>query len=280
MAVDTNWHRSPVPHRRLRRGHRGADVQAFQTGLNARLRHVPEHLRRSTRRAITVDGVFGTQTLAAWREVRFAIGLPVGHPPTMAAQMNVRRPATRSLAARRRARQRRRRPGFVPRIVTANELGLSFAYVFGRKGRVYRFAGHYSGGPKSTSVDDTIQKARSFHNHHQARGWGGCSYEYVVGPGVVVCLNPTDRKSAAVAGQNTGMAGVCVPGTLGDRIDPLTRQTLAWLFDNAHTSALPARHRMPRPIRTLDCRGHKEFPGQATSCPGDYLPTYKELFRG
>lgn len=173
-----------------------------------------------------------------------------------------------------------RRANARPRIVTAEQLGCRFAYVWGTKGTVFRFAGHYSGGPKATSIDDTIAKARSFHAFHLSLGWGGCSYEYVVGPGVIVAMNPTDRKSAAVAANNTGMAGVCVPGTTGDRIDPVTRRTLEWLIENAHTSRMPRAHRMPRPIRDLDCRGHNEFPGQSTSCPGEYLPTYKELFRG
>lgn len=267
--------RYPEPFRRLKRGHKGRDVEAFQVGLNARLKHIPggDHYLLRT------DGAFGNATLRAWRLVRKYIGLPLWLAPTKQAQLNVRRPWTRSRAAVRRARRRRRKLNR-PRIVTAEQLGCTFAYVFGTKGPVFRFAGHYSGDPKATSVDETIAKARSYHAYHRSLGWGGCSYEYIVGPGVVVAMNPTDRKSAGVAGQNTGMAGVCVPGTTGDRIDPRTRATLEWLFDNAHTSALPKRHRMPRPIRSLDCRGHKEFPGQSTSCPGDYLPTYKELFHG
>jgi len=107
-SLDRSWHHNGRPHRRLRRGHRGEDVRRFQQGLNARLARVPAHLRRLTRRSITVDGVFDDETLAAWREVRWAIGLPAKHPPTVAAQLNVRAPHTRTPAAVLRAKQRRR----------------------------------------------------------------------------------------------------------------------------------------------------------------------------
>lgn len=272
----SKWHRNAAPHRRLRRGHRGADVKRFQLALAARLEHIPggRALKPPT------DGVFDNRTLRAWRVVRVFLGLPLGHAPTVRAQLNTRRPWTRSRRAKRLAKQRRRnaQPIGAPKIVTAAELGMTFAYVWGAKGPVTRFGLHYSAGAKATSPADTVAKARAFHAGHVANGWGGGSYEYVVGPGVIVCLNPTNRKSAAVAGQNTGMAGVCVPGTTGDRLTALEKATLRYLRDNAHTTRFPARHRMPRPIRQLDCRPHRYFPGQATACPGDYTRDYQELF--
>lgn len=110
MSVGTKWHANPAPHRRLRRGHRGEDVRRFQAGLEARAKHVPMHLRRVRRRTLVKDGVFGDATLALWREIRWAIGLPANHPPTIAAQLNVRNPKTRSPQAIKRAKERRKRP--------------------------------------------------------------------------------------------------------------------------------------------------------------------------
>lgn len=57
------------------------------------------------------DGVVGQRTLGTWRVARETIGLPDDHPITTAAQLNVRRPWTRSPAARRRAGQRAMNPG-------------------------------------------------------------------------------------------------------------------------------------------------------------------------
>lgn len=266
------------PYRVLRRGMSGKDVELFKRGLNRRLDHIPGGDRYKVR----IEGPFDNATLRAWQKVRYYIGLPTDHPPTKQAQLNVRDPDTRRKAAVKRAKRRRRGElASRPRIVTARQLGMTFQYVWGYKGAVYRFAAHYSGSPQVDSEQGTINAALSFHNYHKSLGWGGGSYEYVVGPGIIVCMNPVNRLSAGVANQNTGMANVCVPGTGNDRMDEMTRQTVAWLFRNAHKRIFPKPHRMPRPIKApLDRRGHREFPGQSTSCPGAYLPTYKELFRG
>lgn len=104
MSIDKSWHKNPLPHRRLRRGMQGADVQRFQVGLNARLSHSPYKLRVKT------DGVFGDKTLQAWTKVRWIIGMPEGHPPTPAAQLNTRQPWTRTSAAVKRAKARRSQP--------------------------------------------------------------------------------------------------------------------------------------------------------------------------
>jgi hypothetical protein len=53
--------------------------------------------------------VFGNDTLRAWRQIRYIIGLPTWLPPTQAAQDAVRDPDSRSHAAKRRAKSRRRK---------------------------------------------------------------------------------------------------------------------------------------------------------------------------
>lgn len=252
---------------------RGEDQRAFERGLNARLHHIPDgdELR------VKVDGVFGDDDLLAWRAVRGPLGLPADHPPTPRAQLYARNPSRRDPVAERRAKAFR--AGLqAPRIITAAQIGLTFQWVWGPKLPVLYFGEHYSGDAPARDADELIAKARSYHATHRARGWGGLSYEYLAGPGVIVCGNPTSRLSAAVAAFNSHMTGVCVPGTTGDVLDPRTATTLRWLRDHAHTQALPAAHRMPRPIRDLDCRGHKQFPGQSTDCPGLYLPSYTEIF--
>lgn len=95
------WHKNPVAHRRLHRGHRGADVKGFQRGLNKRA------AQRGWKDRTATDGVYGNDAHRLYVKVRWAIGLPKGHPPTIGAQLNVRRPATRSPAAKRRAQARR-----------------------------------------------------------------------------------------------------------------------------------------------------------------------------
>lgn len=79
-------------------------MRAFQKGLNARLDHIPDGADLK----LKVDGDFGPATLKAWRTVRWFLGLPADHPPTKRAQVNVRRPWTRTPRAVRRSYDRRR----------------------------------------------------------------------------------------------------------------------------------------------------------------------------
>lgn len=202
------------------------------------------------------------------------------------SELRARVPEERRLRERLaavRGRIRRLRDGIRrrsrPRIITAEQLGLTFSYAFGAKGPVYRGAGHYSASKRCRTAAELVESVRAFHGFHTSLGWGGLSYEALVGDdGTIVLGNPTDRKSAAVALNNTGMVGICVPGTTGDRMTPACKQSIRWLLDNWHTPAIPARHRLAEPARSFGWKGHREYPDQSTSCPGDMLVDYKELF--
>lgn len=163
-----------------------------------------------------------------------------------------------------------------PRIITAAELGLTFQYVFGYAGPIYRGAWHYSAGSRAKDADALVTLVRSFHAYHKSLGWGGCSYPALVADdGTIVLANPISRKAAAVASNNTGMVGICVPGTTGMRLTPQCMDSLRWLKTSWHTETVPVVHRLPRPAGELDWRGHHEFPGQSTACPGAYLQDYR-----
>ena len=272
------YHANPAPHRRLFRTARGADVDAFRDAINARLKHVPAHLRhgRFTAPAARVDrvGPFDADLLLAWQIVRHAIGLPAGHPPTIAAQINVRRPSTRTPAAKRRAKKRRAGTA-KPRIITAAQLGLAFQWVFGSKGTPFICAGHYTAGARAANAGELAVEMRRDHGFHAGQGWGGLSYDYMIADdGTIGLGNPIGRKGAHVGGANSGNVGICCPATTGDRPTPAQERSLAWLLANAHTKALPAAHRSPVDLRRLPLLGHKEFPGNATACPGLFIDMY------
>jgi hypothetical protein len=97
------WDKNPAPHRRLNTGERGEDVQAFQRGLEARS-GVP----------VPNGGIVDERTKEVYRDVRWDLGLPEDHPMTIGAQLNVRRPWTRTPAAKARAARRRREDGLIP----------------------------------------------------------------------------------------------------------------------------------------------------------------------
>lgn len=165
-----------------------------------------------------------------------------------------------------------------PNVITAAQLGLTFQYVWGGKGAVYRGAGHYDAGSRAPDEPDLAATMRSHHAYHRSLGWGGISYEALIADdGTIGFGNPTDRMSAAVAVNNTGMVNICCPGTTGDRLTAAQEASIRWLKANWHTRKVPSAHRLPRPLSELDCRGHREWPSQSTACPGSMLDQYKEL---
>lgn len=162
-----------------------------------------------------------------------------------------------------------------PRIITARQLGLTFQYVFGGKGRVFNIAGHYTAGHRASGAAELMREARNDHAFHRSKGWGGLSYEWMIADdGTIVCGNPTNRKSAAVALHNTGLVNICMPGTTGDKPTEAQARSLTWLLANAHTSAMPAAHRSPVDLRLIWLRGHRQFPDQSTACPGNFQTVY------
>ncbi len=192
----------------------------------------------------------------------------------------IKRHGDRLRESRRMVARRRRQLGLdPPKFITAAQLGLRFQYVFDTKGPIYRGAGHYTAGGRARNATELAAEMRADHRYHASKGWGGLSYEAMVADdGTIGFGNPIDRKSAAVASNNTGMVSICVPGTTGDRMTPACKASIRWLLANWHTSQVPKAHRLPRPARQLDWRGHREFPSQSTPCPGEFLVDYKELF--
>lgn len=166
-------------------------------------------------------------------------------------------------------------------MLTAAQLGLEFAAVFGGSGIVVRGSLHYSAGARARTEAELIDRVRGFHAYHRSLGWGGCSYNAVVGDdGTIVLASPPTRKGAMVAGQNTGMVGICVPGTTGDQPTAACLASIRWLLARWHTREIPAAHRLPRPARQLEWRVHRDWPGQATACPGDMTRDFRELIHG
>lgn len=206
--------------------------------------------------------------------------------PIGAARM-IRNPGLRTaeqkqLGARRIAdmrKKRKERPSR-PKFVTAAQLGLTFQYVWGAKGDVFRGAGHYSGvANRAANAKELAAEMLADHRYHKGKGWGGLSYEAMVADdGTIGFGNPMDRMSAAVDKTNTGMVNICCPGTIGDRMTVAQKKSVRWLMDNWHTSAVPARHRLPKPARSFGWKGHTDYPNQPTSCPDVMVRDYKEIW--
>lgn len=168
-----------------------------------------------------------------------------------------------------------------PRIITSHQLGLRFQYVWGTKGPIHRGAGHYTAGHRCRDAAALATEMRNDHRFHAGKGWGGLSYEVMVADdGTIGFGNPINRKSAAVASNNTGMVNICCPGSTGDRMTSEQRASVRWLMANWHTAKVPAAYRLPKPARSLTWKPHNKWPSQSTACPGVMAQDYEGIWHG
>ena len=162
-----------------------------------------------------------------------------------------------------------------PRIITARSIGLSFRSNRSTMGPETSVVGHYSATPRARDWRAGVASARSFHRSHQNQGWAGIGYHYLISDdGAIIGCRPVIWNGAHVLNANANRVGVNMPGTTGDR--PTRRQARAfnWLLHNAHTPAMPARHRTDNDLSKLPIFGHRDLPGQDTACPGLFKGMY------
>lgn len=110
---------------------------------------------------------------------------------------------------------------------------------------------------------------REFQRFHQdVRGWLDIAYTFGIdGFGRLYAGRPVDKLPAAVENHNTGtITFVFLQDGDRYRLTPLQRRTLKILFEKG----IPERG-IP-PLKTVDCRGHQEYPGHySNACPGQHI---------
>lgn len=158
-----------------------------------------------------------------------------------------------------------------PKIV---RLGVTTRSVFGPIGHIYRATTHYAASARARNLSEGLRLARAFHRlHAQKFNGAGLSYNLLIpDSGELILGRPLSSKAAGVAGQNSGNVHVNFFCTAGHVPTIEQERTYRWWLANGHTAAIPASHRLPRPARTLDIRGHRSWPGQSTGCPGNFTP--------
>lgn len=171
----------------------------------------------------------------------------------------------------------RRHTGRTPKIVN---LRLSIQNKFGTLGAIKWVTGHHTAGPKDKSDSHAEALFTSFNVAHAAKGWGGIGYHFgLARSGTLYLLRPVGLKGAHVGAHNTGNIGIVCNGTTGDHPTVEQAETLQWLLENAHTSAMPVSHRTPTSLKNAQVRGHNDWMGhESNSCPGTHKTMY--LSRG
>ena len=138
----------------------------------------------------------------------------------------------------------------------------------------YRMTFHETVTPNGESGTAAKARMRQMQAYHQdSNGWCDIGYHFSVdSTGVIYRGRTTTAKTGShVGGQNTGNIGISLMGTYDDVPAPQAQldglmDAFAWLADE-YTIA----------VNGTNIRGHQEWPGQSTSCPGAKVLQKKAL---
>lgn len=127
---------------------------------------------------------------------------------------------------------------------------------------------HHTAGPDT----QTPQQIANFHIN--SNGWGGIGYHFLIAKdGTVFYVGDISTARANVANLNEQVLGICLVGNFTSGRLPANEQ-----MDCAHKLCDFFINNYPdlSNITSWDAvRGHKELPGQSTTCPGDNWPTWR-----
>ena len=129
----------------------------------------------------------------------------------------------------------------------------------------YRMAIHHTAVPSSDGPDvhATVRSIQSYHMNNN--GWCDIGYHFLVAQSgeILQGRSHSDRPGAHVGGHNSGNVGVALIGDYNSASPPNSQLNSAGAIVEwaAQTHSIP--------LDTSSIRGHQEYPGQTTSCPGN-----------
>ena len=132
----------------------------------------------------------------------------------------------------------------------------------------YRVSIHHTAQPDSDGADPAARMRQMQAYHIDTQGWCDIGYHFVVSQSGLIYQGRSDerRPGAHVGNQNAGNIGVSFIGNYQVAQPPkeqleAARRLLAWMRD-AYSGI---------PWNREAVRGHRQWPGQSTACPGDNL---------
>lgn len=127
---------------------------------------------------------------------------------------------------------------------------------------------HHTAGP------DTQTPTEIANFHINSNGWGGIGYHFLIDKnGTVYYVGDISTARANVANLNDQVLGICLIGSFISGKEPTSAQ-----LDSAHKLCDFFINNYPdlTNLSSWDqVRGHKELPGQSTTCPGDNWPGWR-----
>lgn len=160
-----------------------------------------------------------------------------------------------------------------PTIVSRETWGARAPRCAGSTHTPYRMTFHHTETPSGERGEAAKARMRQMQAYHQnSRGWCDIGYHFVIdADGKIYRGRTTTARTAAhVANQNTGNLGVALMGSFNSNAPPEAAMdglaaTFAFL---ANTWNIP--------VNAETLRGHKQWNGQSTSCPGNPLLGLKQ----
>ena len=127
---------------------------------------------------------------------------------------------------------------------------------------------HHTAGPDTQTPNEIA------NYHINNNGWGGVGYHFLISKdGTVYYVGDLSTARANVANLNEQVIGICLIGNFTSGRVPTEEQ-----FDSAHKLCDFFINNYPD-LTNLNSwevvRGHKELPGQSTTCPGDNWPNWR-----
>lgn len=156
----------------------------------------------------------------------------------------------------------------LPPIVKRSTWGAKAPRCSGAVHDPFRLTFHHTVTPNNENGATARARMRQIQSSHQnANGWCDIGYHFTVSSNGTIYRGRTTsaRLGSHVGGQNTGNVGVAL---LGSFVSSTPNDTA--IIGLARIFAFMA-DKWSIPANGTAIRGHRQWPGQATSCPGDRL---------
>ena len=129
----------------------------------------------------------------------------------------------------------------------------------------WRMSIHHTASPSSDGGDPHARMRGMQSYHMNSNGWCDIGYHFVVAQSgeIMQGRSHSDRPGAHVGGENSGNVGISMIGNYSSTSPPAVQvenmaEIVGWVHEE-HDIAL----------NRDAVRGHREWPGQTTNCPGD-----------
>ena len=125
---------------------------------------------------------------------------------------------------------------------------------------------HHTATPNNDSAT-SYERVRQIQNYHiYSRGHCDIDYHFLIGQDALIFQGRDERRTGAhTLSQNTNNIGIALIG------DYATKQVPTKMLDSAARLVEWIHDKYGIPLNRTNLKGHREWPNQQTSCPGDAL---------